>query len=116
MMMPNCPFCEIVSGNVEAKIVYQDEQITAFHDNQPKAPVHILLVPNEHIESVNAVRPEHEGLLGHLIVVAQKLAKEIELEQRGYRLVINTGKDAGQTVFHLHLHLIGGRHMRFHFE
>jgi histidine triad (HIT) family protein len=116
MMKPKCPFCEIVSRKAEAKIVYQDEQITAFHDNRPITPVHILLVPNEHIESVNELQPEHEILLGRMIVTAGKLAKEMDLEQRGYRLAINTGKDAQQTIFHLHLHLIGGQDMPFRFK
>jgi histidine triad (HIT) family protein len=115
-MKPNCPFCEIVSRKAEAKIVYQDEHITAFHDNRPIAPVHILLVPNEHIESVNELQPKHESLLGRMIVTAGKLAKEMDLEQRGYRLAINTGKDAQQTIFHLHLHLIGGQDMPFRFK
>jgi histidine triad (HIT) family protein len=113
MMKPNCPFCKIVSGKAEAEIVYQDEQITAFQDNRPMAPVHILLVPNEHIDSVNEVLPRHENMLGHMISIAGKLAKENSLEQGGYRLAINTGSDAGQSVFHLHMHLIGGQDMPF---
>jgi histidine triad (HIT) family protein len=113
MMNSNCPFCAIAAGNAEAKIVYQDELITAFWDHRPMAPVHILLVPNEHIESVNVIQPEHETVLGRLAAVGGRLAKENGLEHKGYRLVVNTGPDAGQTVFHLHMHLIGGRDMPF---
>jgi histidine triad (HIT) family protein len=116
MMKQNCPFCEIAAGKAEAQIVYQDEMVTAFQDNRPMAPVHILLIPNDHIESINDVQPEHEAMLGRMIAVSGKLSKEMNLEHRGYRLVINTGPDARQTIFHLHMHLIGGRDLPFRFE
>jgi histidine triad (HIT) family protein len=116
MMRQNCPFCEIAAGKAEAQIVYQDEMITAFQDNRPMAPVHILLIPNDHIESINDVQPEHEDMLGRMIATSGKLAKDMNLEHRGYRLVINTGPDARQTIFHLHMHLIGGRDLPFRFE
>jgi len=115
-MSSNCIFCQIVAGSAPAKIVYRDEQVTAFHDTRPIAPVHILIVPNRHIASVNAATPGDEGLLGHMLTTAATLAGEQGLAQGGYRLVINTGPDAGQTVFHLHLHLIGGRPMPFRFS
>ena len=90
--------------------------MTAFFDVRPITPVHILVVPNQHLESINQVSPNDEQLLGHMITVARQLAHDQQLENSGYRLVINTGPDAGQSVFHLHLHLIGGRHMPFHFR
>jgi len=115
--MPSpCVFCEIIAGRLPAAVLYQDERITAFQDAAPIAPVHILLVPNRHIPSVNAVTPEDEAVLGHLIAIARQLAQAQNLQESGYRLVINTGPDAGQSVFHLHMHLIGGRKMPFHFK
>jgi len=112
----NCHFCKIIAGQAQADILYQDELVTAFHDAHPIAPVHVLIVPNEHISSNNQVSPEHERILGHLNVVAARLAKELKVDRSGYRLVINTGPDAGQSVFHLHMHLIGGRHLPFSFR
>ena len=112
----SCPFCRIIAGQAPAEILYRDEQVTAFRDARPVAPVHVLIVPNEHIESNNDVTVEHERLLGHLNRVAARLAQEMKVERSGYRLVINTGPDAGQSVFHLHMHLIGGRHLPFRFD
>jgi histidine triad (HIT) family protein len=114
--MKDCIFCRIINGEAPATIVFADEFVTAFFDIHPITPVHILVVPNEHIESVNEVEEKHAALLGHMIVVARQLAFANGLDQRGYRLVINTGPEAGQSVFHLHLHLIGGRRMPFRFQ
>ncbi len=114
--MNDCIFCRIIAGEAPATILYADELVTAFYDIHPITPVHILVVPNRHIESVNDIRKEDATLLGHLIVIARQLASTHGLEQRGYRLVINTGPEAGQSVFHLHLHLIGGRRMPFRFQ
>ena len=114
--MSHCVFCQIAAGQIPAKILYQDDQVTAFHDAHPIAPVHVLIVPNRHIESVNQVNPADEPVLGHLIQVARQLAPELGVQHSGYRLVVNTGPDAGQSVFHLHLHLIGGRSLPFRFE
>jgi histidine triad (HIT) family protein len=108
-MPENCIFCQIIAGTAPADIVYRDESITAFRDNQPAAPVHILLVPNKHIPSLNHAAQDDEGLLGNMVLLARRLAEEQMISQDGYRLVINTGAKAGQTVFHLHLHLLGGR-------
>jgi len=106
--MSDCVFCRIVRGEAPARIVYQDEDVTAFHDAHPRAPVHILIVPNRHIAGAAQVEPEDAALLGKLFVVARQVA-----EQAGtlsaYRLVVNNGHLAGQSVFHLHLHLLGGR-------
>jgi histidine triad (HIT) family protein len=115
-MNPDCIFCRIIAGTAPAEIVYRDDRVIAFQNLHPIAPVHLLIVPFTHLESVNTTKAEDEPLLGHLITVARHLAVETEIDQSGYRLVINTGPDGGQSVFHLHLHLIGGRHLPFHFE
>jgi histidine triad (HIT) family protein len=111
--MKDCTFCKIIAGEAPGDIVYSDEQVTAFHDIHPVAPVHILVVPNEHIRSVNEITSQDEPLVGHMLYVAGKIAKEKNIRESGYRLIVNTGLDAGQAVFHLHLHLIGGQHMRY---
>jgi histidine triad (HIT) family protein len=111
--MDMCIFCKIIKGEMPGAIVYKDEDITAFHDIHPVAPVHLLLVPNKHIESVNEVLPEDEPVLGRLFTVARKLAEEKGIDSDGYRLIVNTGRHSGQVVFHLHMHLIGGQRMRY---
>jgi histidine triad (HIT) family protein len=111
--MPDCIFCKIIAGAAPGKIVYHDEQVTAFHDKHPVAPVHILVIPNRHVVSVNELEDADEALAGHLFTGARKLAREFGIQDSGYRLIVNTGPDSGQAVFHLHLHLIGGRHVRF---
>ena len=111
--MENCTFCGIVSAKKPGKIVYRDDQATAFHDIHPAAPTHILIVPNKHIASVNDISPADEGLIGHLFTVARQLAREQGIQHSGYRLIINTGRDANQTIFHLHMHLIGGQPVRY---
>jgi histidine triad (HIT) family protein len=110
--MTDCIFCKIVSGEIKGTVVYNDEQATAFRDINPAAPTHILIVPNMHIESVNSLASEDEALMGHLFTVASQLAKREGIDQTGYRLIINTGPDAGQTVFHIHVHLLGGERMK----
>jgi histidine triad (HIT) family protein len=116
MKKENCIFCQIASGRIPAKLLYQDQQVCAFHDSHPIAPTHILIIPNQHIDSVNDVEADQEAVLGQLFSTARRLAKELGVAQSGYRLVVNTGPDAGQSVFHLHMHLIGGRHLPFKFE
>ena len=111
-MTDTCVFCRIVSDEAKATIVYRDDQVTAFRDIHPVAPTHILIVPNKHIASVNGLSSEDEQLIGHLVTTAGKLAREEGIDKSGYRLITNTGADGGQTVFHLHLHLIGGQRMR----
>lgn len=110
-MSGNCIFCQIVAGQAPAEIVYQDDTVTAFTDRHPAAPVHLLIVPNTHISSVNQISPEDAGLLGRLFVVARDLAEQMKVSSSGYRLLINTGPDAGQTVHHIHLHLMGGERL-----
>jgi histidine triad (HIT) family protein len=108
----SCIFCKIIAGEAKAAIVYRDDEVSAFRDLHPVAPTHILIVPNKHIESVGTLEPEDEPLMGHLFTVARKLAEEEGIADGGYRLITNTGANGGQTVFHLHLHLIGGQRMR----
>ena len=112
-MTNSCVFCKIVSEDAQATIVYRDEQVTAFRDAHPVAPTHILIVPNKHIESVNTLEIEDEQLMGHLFTVARKLAEQEGIAKGGYRLITNTGPNGGQSVFHLHLHLIGGQRVRY---
>ena len=110
--MDECIFCKIVSGEMDATVVYKDEQVTAFRDIHPVAPTHILVVPNRHIASTNEVTEQDEQLLGHMLAVVKPIADQEGIAESGYRLIINTGPDANQVVFHLHLHIIGGQHMR----
>lgn len=109
----DCIFCKIIAGEAPTEILFQDDQVTAFGDLHPKAPVHILIVPNKHIPSVSELSTQDEGLIGHLFTTAARLAERQGIHRRGYRLIINTGPDAGQSVFHLHLHLIGGKPIPF---
>ena len=107
--MDGCLFCRIVKKELPADILYEDDRVLAFKDINPVAPHHILIIPKEHIPSVNEVSEEHEVTLGRMFSVAAKIARELGIDQQGYRAVINTGKAAGQVVFHLHMHLVGGR-------
>jgi len=107
-----CIFCDIVAGAAPARIVYRDERVVAFHDVAPRAPVHLLIVPVEHLDSLNDLTAEHAALAGHLLLAAQRLAEQHHLARSGYRVVINTGRGAGQIVFHLHLHLMSGGSLR----
>lgn len=109
----SCLFCNIVEGKIPADIVYQDDDILAFRDINPQAPTHILCIPREHISTTNDLSTEDEAVTGRLILTASKLAKQLGFAEDGYRLVMNCNGHAGQTVFHIHLHLLGGRHMRW---
>ncbi len=109
-MSENCIFCKIVRGEIPSRKVYEDDDVLAFHDINPVAPVHFILVPKQHLVSLLEAESRHEALLGKMMVLAPKLAKEQGLET-GFRLVINNGKGGGQEVFHLHIHVIGGGHI-----
>lgn len=102
-------FSKIIAGELPADIVYKDEQVTAFRDITPQAPVHILIVPNKEIPTINDVAEEDEQLIGHMVTVAKKIAQQEKVAENGYRLLINCNRDGGQEVFHLHMHLFGGR-------
>lgn len=110
--MTTCIFCKIIAGELPSSNVYRDEQVTAFRDLHPAAPVHILIVPNKHIESVNMLTDDDEQLIGHLFTVAKQIAAQEEIAESGYRLVANTNAHGGQSVFHIHLHLLGGARMK----
>ena len=109
---PSCVFCKIVRGEAPARIIYEDASCVAFHDINPQAPVHILVIPRKHFASAGEAAAEDEALLGHLHRVAADLARQHGLAA-GHRVVMNTGAAAGQTVFHVHLHLLGGRAFRW---
>lgn len=104
-----CVFCRIAAGEIPADIVFQDDELMAFRDIHPQAPVHILVIPKDHIVSLNDLKPEHTGLIGRIILLAVELARREHISDSGYRLAISCGAEGGQAVPHLHLHLIGGR-------
>lgn len=108
--MADCLFCRIVAGEIPAKVAKRTADAVAFHDIDPKAPVHVLVIPTKHVPAVrNATGPEHEVMLGRLLTFSAQVASELGLDAKGYRIVTNTGPDAGQSVDHLHLHVLGGR-------
>lgn len=107
----DCLFCKIVQGEIPSTKVYEDESVYAFLDIDPQAPTHIILVPKAHIASANALTKENAGVVGHIFAVAAKLAKEQGFAEQGYRIVNNCGEDGGQTVGHLHFHLLAGRNL-----
>src|SRR5712691_5235808 len=108
---PECLFCKIVGGQIPASMVYRDDEVTAFRDINPQMPLHVLVVPNRHIADTEALVPEDDGLVGAMVRAAQWIARDEGFSPRGYRLVFNTGRDANNTVAHLHLHVMGGRVM-----
>lgn len=105
----SCLFCEIVAGRIPAKVAYQDDEVLAFHDINPQGPVHVLLVPRRHITSLLDLTGDDDGVVGGLVRKARDLAVTLGLGERGFRLVFNCGDDAGYSVYHIHLHLVGGR-------
>lgn len=111
-MNTDCLFCKILAGEIPASRVYEDEFCIAFPDINPQAPTHLIIIPKEHLASQAKALTDHEQLLGHLMVTAADLARGHKLD-KGYRVVINTGDDGGQTIHHLHLHLLGGRPMHW---
>jgi len=111
-MPEDCLFCKIIAGKVPATVVYQDEALTAIRDIRPQAPTHILVLPNRHVTGIAEAQASDAELLGKLLLAARRIAQQEDLNG-GYRLVINSGPDAGQSVFHLHVHVLGGRHMRW---
>lgn len=113
MTAEDCLFCKIANKQIPSDIVYEDEHVVAFRDIQPQAPTHVLVIPRRHIPSLDAVSDQDIPVLGRLQYVASKLAKEVGFSDDGYRTVINCGKHGQQTVFHLHLHLLGGRQLNW---
>ncbi len=104
-----CVFCKIVNRELPAKIVYEDEKVMAFHDINPQAPIHILIIPKEHIETVNDLKERHKELIGHIFLVAKKIAKDLGVAEKGYRILINCNRDGGQEIYHIHFHLFAGK-------
>jgi histidine triad (HIT) family protein len=107
--MTDCLFCKIVGGEIPGNIVHRDEEMIAFKDINPQAPLHVLIVPRRHIPTLNDLAPEDDRLVGAMLRRAAAIAKEHGYDERGYRTVFNTNREAGQTVFHIHLHLLAGR-------
>ena len=112
-MEENCIFCKIASHEIPSDLVYDDDRVVAFKDLNPVAPVHILIVPKDHKLNLSAYGKEEELLLGHILYVAGHIARELGLEESGYRVITNVGPDAGQSVMHTHFHLLGGRKLSF---
>lgn len=110
-MTENCIFCKIVRKEIPATVVYEDERVLAFRDINPGAPVHVLIIPRQHIESMATATADDAALIGHLLTTAAAIARAEQIAESGYRLVANTGKEGGQSVYHLHFHLMGGRQM-----
>ena len=109
--MADCIFCKIAAKEIPAKVAFEDPELLAFHDIHPAAPVHLQIIPKKHIARVSDLTPETSDLVGRLVLTANRLAREMDVAQPGYRLVINCNPAAGQSVYHLHLHLLGGRSM-----
>ena len=109
--MSDCLFCDIVSGKISANVIYRDDSVIAFQDIRPVAPVHVLIIPRKHIVSILDFEPDDDALIGRVFQVAGRLARDHGLAQSGFRVVVNAGPDAGQSVFHVHYHLLGGRQM-----
>ncbi len=109
--MQSCIFCQIIRGEIPSEMVYQDDLAVAFKDIRPQAPVHLLVIPRKHVPTLNDVKAEDHETLPHLFQIARQLAKQFGVHEKGYRTVFNVNAEAGQTVYHLHLHVIGGRHL-----
>lgn len=109
----DCLFCKIIKGEIPSAKVYEDDKVYAFRDIEPQAPVHILIIPKEHIASANELTEENASIVGHIFAVAAKIAKEEGIAEGGYRIVNNCGQDGGQTVGHLHFHMLGGRSLQW---
>lgn len=109
----DCIFCKIVAGEMQSDLVYQDEQIIAFRDIDPKAPHHILIIPRKHITTLNAVKDTDTLLLGNMMQIAKTIAADLKVDQDGYRLVLNCNQQGGQVVYHMHLHLLAGKQMQW---
>ena len=109
--MTDCIFCKIVSGDIPGDIVYQDDDVLAFRDLNPQAPTHVLVIPKKHISTTNDIQPEDASLVGKMFLAAQQVAQQEGIAESGYRSVLNCNEGAGQSVFHIHLHILGGRQM-----
>ena len=107
--MEDCIFCKIVKGEIPSKKIYEDEKVLVFYDVNPEAPVHFLVVPKKHIQSVSEINEKNADVISHIFVVISKIAKELNIDKDGYRVISNVGDNAGQSVKHIHFHVLGGR-------
>lgn len=111
--MNDCIFCKIVNGEIPCEKIYEDDKIIAFNDINPEAPVHVLIIPKEHISMINDLNEENAGVVSHIFIKAKEIAEQLKIADTGYRIVTNCGIDGGQTVFHIHYHLLGGRELQW---
>lgn len=111
--MSDCLFCKMIAGEIKPDTVYEDDEVLAFRDINPQAPTHVLIIPKTHITTLNDLQPGHAALVGKLFLAAQKVAQADGIAERGYRTVMNCNREAGQSVFHIHLHVLGGRGMHW---
>jgi len=111
--MEDCIFCKIINREISASIVFEDERMIAFNDINPQSPIHVLLIPREHFASLKEIPDEKKDILSHLLLKARQIAQEKGIAKKGYRIVLNTERDSGQEVFHIHFHLLGGRRMHW---
>lgn len=112
-IMENCIFCKIVKGEIPSQKVYEDEKVLAFKDISPEAPVHVIVIPKNHIASVNELTEENSDIISHIFMTVKDIAQKLDLADKGFRVVTNCGKDGGQTVGHIHFHLLGGRTLQW---
>ena len=111
--MSDCIFCKIASGDIPAEKIYENDQVIGFRDLNPQAPTHVLVIPKKHVSTINDLKDEDKSLVGDMFLAAKQIAADEGLSERGYRTVMNCNEEAGQTVFHIHLHLLGGRRMQW---
>ena len=111
--MTDCLFCKMVSGEIQPDVVFEDDEVLAFRDVNPQAPVHVLVIPKNHIATTNELTPEHAGLIGKMVLAARQIAADEGIAEPGYRMVMNCNPEAGQSVYHIHLHMLGGRPMNW---
>ncbi len=111
--MSDCLFCKMVAGEIAADVVYEDDDVLAFRDINPQAPTHVLVIPKEHLATINDLNSADAQIMGRLFLAAKKVAEQEGIAEVGYRTVMNCNEDAGQTVFHIHLHVLGGRRMKW---
>ena len=111
--MTDCLFCKMVSGEIQPDVVFEDDDVLAFRDVNPQAPVHVLVIPKSHIATTNELTPEHAALIGKMVLAARQIAADEGVDEPGYRMVMNCNPEAGQSVYHIHLHMLGGRPMNW---
>jgi histidine triad (HIT) family protein len=109
--MEGCIFCKLINKEIPAELIFEDDRIVAFNDINPQAPIHILIIPKEHFDSLNVIPEEKKDILSHILLRARQIARNIGIDEKGYRIVLNTARDSGQEVLHIHFHLFGGRRM-----